>query len=294
MDAAIGTDSKPVDEEASSPTQLGDNVSTEACVSEPDMDTAHTLPFLGLASIEAEEEEELAGEEEHGQEAHCSNKASRILRAFKDPSTATIGHPSSKAEAQEALVGQTSQQSEYWQDGTPSVLTRLGSQVEGAITGFFSMVSPKTECDSEAPLRDNSMASLRFQSCDSLEAPPPQRDESTDASLERYLIDNSVLQTPKLAGLRYRYTKSNADKRTTMSAANIPAGPLWGEIVDGIDEGDGWLKVSVEGRQYYLPMALEGTPVISPVKDHLPPPCRQSSDIGPQDQRSRSNTEIEA
>lgn len=74
----------------------------------------------------------------------------------------------------------------------------------------------------------------------------------------RYMIDNSILQIPNRPGVAYRYTKSETDK------VKNEAGPAkWGDIVDGIDEGDGWLKVG----QYYLPMTYRGIPVITPVQD---------------------------
>jgi len=74
----------------------------------------------------------------------------------------------------------------------------------------------------------------------------------------RYMIDNSILQIPSRPGVAYRYTKSETDK------VKNEAGPAkWGDIVDGIDEGDGWLKVG----QYYLPMTYRGIPVITAVQD---------------------------
>jgi len=74
----------------------------------------------------------------------------------------------------------------------------------------------------------------------------------------RYMIDNSILQIPNRPGVAYRYSKSETDK------VKNEAGPAkWGDIVDGIDEGDGWLKVG----QYYLPMTYRGIPVITAVQD---------------------------
>lgn len=72
------------------------------------------------------------------------------------------------------------------------------------------------------------------------------------------MIDNSILQIPNRPGVAYRYSKSETDK------VKNEAGPAkWGDIVDGIDEGDGWLKVG----QYYLPMTYHGIPVITAVQD---------------------------
>ncbi|CAE8650227.1 unnamed protein product, partial [Polarella glacialis] len=38
---------------------------------------------------------------------------------------------------------------------------------------------------------------------------------------------------------------------------------IWGEVMNGTDEGDGWLKV---GR-YFLPMIINGTPVLTQCAD---------------------------
>lgn len=74
----------------------------------------------------------------------------------------------------------------------------------------------------------------------------------------RYMIDNSILQIPNRPGVAYRYSKSETNK------VKNEAGPAkWGDIVDGTDEGDGWLKVG----QYYLPMTYRGIPVITAVQD---------------------------
>lgn len=57
----------------------------------------------------------------------------------------------------------------------------------------------------------------------------------------------------KAGGLAYRLTKSLGDKDVTMK-------PLaWGSIVNGIDEGDGWLKV--DGG--YLPFTVSGSTVLT-------------------------------
>jgi hypothetical protein len=67
-----------------------------------------------------------------------------------------------------------------------------------------------------------------------------------------YLVDNSALQSDEKV-LSYCFTKTLWDK--------VPAdfGAPWGSTVNGVDEGDGWLRV---GRRY-LPMEIGGAPVLS-------------------------------
>jgi len=55
----------------------------------------------------------------------------------------------------------------------------------------------------------------------------------------------------------FRYTKSETDK------VRREAPVAWGTIVEGIDEGDGWLKVD----RYYLPMTFQGLSLLVPVVD---------------------------
>lgn len=88
--------------------------------------------------------------------------------------------------------------------------------------------------------------------------------------LPKYRIDNSYLQIQGPPGVSYRYSKKLEDKVKTRQS-----GPArWGDIVEGIDEGDGWLKVG----EYYLPMTYEGKPVITPVSGTgSTPPSKQES-----------------
>jgi hypothetical protein len=64
----------------------------------------------------------------------------------------------------------------------------------------------------------------------------------------RYRVDNSQLQSTG-PGLGYRLGK-NLDHRaltwrTTIDRTTIGGGAAWGTTVEGIDEGDGWLKIQV-------------------------------------------------
>jgi len=90
------------------------------------------------------------------------------------------------------------------------------------------------------------------------EACSPASAERTSARTSSYMVDNSVLQIEHRPGVAFRYTKREADK---VKSERGPA--KWGEIVQGIDEGDGWLKVG----KYYLPMMYQGVPVVTPVSD---------------------------
>jgi len=54
------------------------------------------------------------------------------------------------------------------------------------------------------------------------------------------------------AGLVYRFSKALEDM-------DVSATAVWGVVVSGVDEGDGWLRVGSR----YLPMAINGTPVLT-------------------------------
>lgn len=85
-----------------------------------------------------------------------------------------------------------------------------------------------------------------------------------------YLVDNSLLQVQGRPGVGYRYSKFDADRA---GQERPPA--LWGDVVQGTDEGDGWLKVG----HYYLPMAYQGMPVLTQLADpqEVPPTASSSS-----------------
>eukprot|EP00444_Apocalathium_aciculiferum_P025579 CAMPEP_0183439144 /NCGR_PEP_ID=MMETSP0370-20130417/77821_1 /TAXON_ID=268820 /ORGANISM="Peridinium aciculiferum, Strain PAER-2" /LENGTH=465 /DNA_ID=CAMNT_0025627525 /DNA_START=150 /DNA_END=1544 /DNA_ORIENTATION=- len=73
-----------------------------------------------------------------------------------------------------------------------------------------------------------------------------------------YLIDNRILKIDGPPGIAYRYSKQHSDK----VGAEVPSKVArWGDVVHGVDEGAGWLRVG----QYYLPMLHKGTAVITPV-----------------------------
>eukprot|EP00929_Paragymnodinium_shiwhaense_P016614 TRINITY_DN125111_c0_g1_i1.p1 TRINITY_DN125111_c0_g1~~TRINITY_DN125111_c0_g1_i1.p1 ORF type:complete len:355 (+),score=52.08 TRINITY_DN125111_c0_g1_i1:130-1194(+) len=86
-------------------------------------------------------------------------------------------------------------------------------------------------------------------------------DVSKDAKVEAeepgqrfgaFVVDNTQLGA-KEDGLCYRLTKKLEDIDTTLIAP-------WGSIVEGYDEGDGWLRVGSS----YLPTEIEGKPVLTP------------------------------
>jgi len=81
-----------------------------------------------------------------------------------------------------------------------------------------------------------------------------QWDTCSLASDTSFKVDNSALRSGATA-LGYRNTKDVTDK------SEIIAGPKWGDVVEGTDEGDGWLKVG----QHFLPMSLDGKRVVASV-----------------------------
>lgn len=84
---------------------------------------------------------------------------------------------------------------------------------------------------------------------------PPRSPPRRTPMPGQYLIDNSMLQAEGHSGVQYRLSKNMQDKIQGAKPA------LWGEVVLGLDEGDGWLKVG----QHYLPMAVKGVPVLTPL-----------------------------
>jgi len=92
-------------------------------------------------------------------------------------------------------------------------------------------------------------------------------DNRVEAKEMRYLVDNSELQHDT-DGLCYRRSKHMDDKVDTLEKA-LDIAP-WGEFIDGIDEGDGWVRV----RNAYLPKTLGDKTVLKPeheVKAHHAP-----------------------
>jgi hypothetical protein len=75
---------------------------------------------------------------------------------------------------------------------------------------------------------------------------------------ETFLVDNCNLQVGT-SGLAYRKSKCVEDRVLDVE------GPSWGTEVEGVDEGDGWLKVG----NSYLPMVLEGMCVLTPNLDSV-------------------------
>ncbi|CAE7265122.1 unnamed protein product [Symbiodinium necroappetens] len=69
---------------------------------------------------------------------------------------------------------------------------------------------------------------------------------------KRFLVDNRLLHAGT-EGVNYRFSKDLEDIDLSCTA-------LWGSVVEGVDEGDGWLCVSGE---LYLPMQLAGVPILT-------------------------------
>lgn len=68
-----------------------------------------------------------------------------------------------------------------------------------------------------------------------------------------YLVDKTGLDV-STSGISYRSTKDMAQKIPDVPCAR------WGSVVQGIDQGDGWLQVG----DNYLPMIVYGVPVLKP------------------------------
>eukprot|EP00439_Symbiodinium_sp_Y106_P068204 s46_g11.t1 len=83
---------------------------------------------------------------------------------------------------------------------------------------------------------------LRRQKAQDLRAEAPKR----------FLVDNRLLHAGT-EGVNYRFSKDLEDIDLSCTA-------FWGSVVEGVDEGDGWLCVSGE---LYLPMQLAGVPILT-------------------------------
>lgn len=73
-----------------------------------------------------------------------------------------------------------------------------------------------------------------------------------------FIVDNSQLQA-RTNGLNMRTRKAMED--SSRSAVRVAA---WGKIVNGTDCGDGWLQVNEGGKEYYLPMEVNGKRTVIP------------------------------
>lgn len=76
--------------------------------------------------------------------------------------------------------------------------------------------------------------------------------------VETFLVDNAHLQLG-LSGIAYRKSKRVDDHAWDVQ------GPAWGDEVEGVDQGDGWLRVG----ELYLPMVLEGMCVLTANPDSV-------------------------
>ena len=93
-----------------------------------------------------------------------------------------------------------------------------------------------------------------------------KEEQHRDAKLKQYLVDNSLLNAAA-PGVAYRLSNSLQDKDF-----NYPVAP-WGAVITGIDQGNGWVQV---GRRY-LPMDINGAPVLFCQDVSLPPGAEENS-----------------
>eukprot|EP00747_Dinoflagellata_sp_TGD_P081843 gnl/TRDRNA2_/TRDRNA2_161467_c0_seq1.p1 gnl/TRDRNA2_/TRDRNA2_161467_c0~~gnl/TRDRNA2_/TRDRNA2_161467_c0_seq1.p1 ORF type:complete len:174 (+),score=23.66 gnl/TRDRNA2_/TRDRNA2_161467_c0_seq1:48-569(+) len=85
---------------------------------------------------------------------------------------------------------------------------------------------------------------------------PSKANPCPNGTLNTYLVDNSVLESDNPHGVSYRNTKNLEDKAKEDAA--------WFTMVEGIDEGDGWILVTI-GIGFgpkYLPVTLGSSRVL--------------------------------
>ena len=70
-----------------------------------------------------------------------------------------------------------------------------------------------------------------------------------------YLVDMPEILS-RILGLTFRFRKMLANDREAPIVT-------WGSTVTGVDEGDGWLKVSREDGVLFLPFSIQGLPVLT-------------------------------
>mmetsp|Transcript_127052 Transcript_127052/g.230713 ORF Transcript_127052/g.230713 Transcript_127052/m.230713 type:complete len:439 (-) Transcript_127052:217-1533(-) len=87
---------------------------------------------------------------------------------------------------------------------------------------------------------------------------------------------NLKINTADVHGILYRKSKDMKDK---MSETIPGATQAWDSLAFGIDEGDGWLKVGDGNEAKYLPMKIDGSPVLS-LKASKDKPAMQTGMLG--------------
>eukprot|EP00929_Paragymnodinium_shiwhaense_P021763 TRINITY_DN14106_c0_g1_i2.p1 TRINITY_DN14106_c0_g1~~TRINITY_DN14106_c0_g1_i2.p1 ORF type:complete len:930 (+),score=205.32 TRINITY_DN14106_c0_g1_i2:42-2792(+) len=76
---------------------------------------------------------------------------------------------------------------------------------------------------------------------------------------EAFLVDNSQLKSTSEA-ISYRRSKRMEDK------SDVPGAPFGG-IIFGVLGGDGWLRVSVNATDHFLPAVVRNVPVLKPLAE---------------------------
>jgi hypothetical protein len=74
----------------------------------------------------------------------------------------------------------------------------------------------------------------------------------------KWRVDNSRLKSCA-AGLGYRKNKSICDSTYINAHQKGEVAAHWGEVVEGVDEGDGWVKCRFQATQYVMPGAATTT-----------------------------------
>lgn len=83
-------------------------------------------------------------------------------------------------------------------------------------------------------------------------APPPVPGGERERPLKYFVVENATLKAQGRPGVSFRRSKMSTDIADTKPAA-------WGDVVQGVEEGDGWIRVG----QYYLPTSYHGLPLVT-------------------------------
>jgi len=82
--------------------------------------------------------------------------------------------------------------------------------------------------------------------------------QTVSTAVEEYIVDNSVLKAA-IPGLRLLRSKHLGDRLHSVLVS-------WGEVVRGVDEGDGWVKMT---NGMYMPAHIDGIRVLRPKDDTI-------------------------
>jgi len=128
-------------------------------------------------------------------------------------------------------------------------------------TWFGALMNPcsrsTTTVDEELKMDDDAATAQKTTAvvqtpCDSAGCASPLAAKAGAAGPSKFKVDSTALNIKNRPGIAYRQSKDSADKLKEVAK--------WGDIVEGVDEGDGWLRVGDK----FLPMTHDGKPMIVP------------------------------